>query len=43
MADGTLTTAVSITSAVSGIEVAKPSIADHVTPISIVSLLHAPL
>ncbi|KAI9452350.1 potassium transporter [Lactarius psammicola] len=39
MADGVLTAAVSVTSAVGGIAVAKPSVADHVVAISIAFLL----
>ncbi|KAH8984778.1 potassium transporter [Lactarius hatsudake] len=39
MADGVLTAAVSVTSAVGGIAVAKPSVADHVVSISIAFLL----
>lgn len=38
MADGDLTPAVSVTSAVAGIAVAKPSVSHDVVPISIVSL-----
>lgn len=45
MADGVLTPAVSVTSAAAGIAVAKPSTADKVTGISLVSnhLLSLPL
>ena len=45
MADGVLTPAVSVTSAAAGIAVAKPSTADKVTGISLVSnhLLFLPL
>ncbi|KIY45499.1 potassium transporter [Fistulina hepatica ATCC 64428] len=39
MADGTLTPAVSVTSAVGGIAVAKPSVSNDITPISIVILV----
>ena len=38
MADGILTPAVSVTSAVGGIAVAKANVANDITPISIVSL-----
>lgn len=39
MADGTLTPAVSVTSAVSGIGVAQPSVINSIVPISIAFLL----
>jgi KUP system potassium uptake protein len=39
MADGVFTPAVSVTSAVAGIGVAKPSVVNDVTPISIVILI----
>ncbi|KIY46745.1 potassium transporter [Fistulina hepatica ATCC 64428] len=39
MADGTLTPAVSVTSAVGGIAVAKPSVSNDITPISIIILV----
>ncbi|KIY46736.1 potassium transporter [Fistulina hepatica ATCC 64428] len=39
MADGTLTPAVSVTSAVGGIAVAKPSVSNDITPISIAILV----
>ena len=40
MADGVLTPAVSVTSAAAGIAVAKPSTADKITGISLVSDIH---
>lgn len=39
MADGVFTPAVSVTSAVGGIAVAKPSVTNHITPISIVRVI----
>lgn len=40
MADGVFTPAVSVTSAVGGIAVAKPSVSNDIIPISIVSAIY---